>query len=281
MTSKPRALVLIDYENLFMGGNDQGLELTHDGFEYFISYLNSLYEIKDEMNRVVCRYRDYDSYFQNFVESLSLVAVNAIDKGQDVADGYLIVDGIQKLNEVHESIDEVVIVGGDNVYAGLIRSIINKFKKSVKIIAWEATIASALNEINRNKVTVQNVEAIFEIGSGKEIQGNWLISNQCSELEYAAISFIAKSRFPNGYHLNSLSNKLVESTDPRVSALVDYHETRAWLLSQTGDQKIFIQSRDYDKTGEKKGVILQLNHTHSKVQYVLAKLPKKVHSKSN
>ncbi|MCU7757199.1 hypothetical protein PNF35_31010 [Bacillus cereus] len=275
MTNKPRALVLIDYENLFMGAGDEGFELTHDGFEYFISYLNDIYDIQDEMSRVVCRYRDYDSYFQNFVESLSLVAVNAIDKGKDVADGYLIVDGILKLNEMHENIDEVVIVGGDNVYTGLVRTIINKFKKNVKIIAWEATIASSLDEINRNKVTIQNVEAIFEIGSGKEIQGNWLISNRCSELEFAAISFIANSKFLNGYHLNSLANHLVDSKDPRVGALVNYHETRAWLLSQSGEQKIFIQSRDFNKERTKKGIVLKLNRTHSKVQYVLAKIPQK------
>lgn len=275
MTTKLRALVLIDYENLFMGAGDNNLELTNDGFEHFISYLNDIYDIGDEMNRVICRYRDYDSMFQNFVESLSLVPINAMDRGEDVADGYLIVDGIQKLNESHQDIDEVVLVGGDNVYAGLVRSAVNKFKKTVKIISWERCIAASLPDINKQKVKVQNVEYIFEVGTGKEISQNWLVSNECSELEFAVISYIAGSRFSDGYHLNSLANKMVESTDPRVSTLSSYHETRSWLLSQAGEQRIFIQTRAYNKQGTTKGIVLKLNQSHSKVQYVLGKVKPK------
>lgn len=270
--AKKKALVLIDYENLYMGGINQGLQLTDNGLQYLVTYLKNSYDLDDGLINVVCRFRDFNPLFQNFVESLSLNAINALDEGKDVADGYLITEGTQQLIENNSLINELVLIGGDNVYSGFIRKAVNNFKKTVKIIAWENSIAASLSKINQTKVSIQLVDSIFKIGSGEEIREYWFVSDGCTDLEFAVISFIANSPYKDGYHLNSLANKMVESPDSRVQSLNNYEQTRKWLLSLVGDQNPFSQSRDKNK-----GVMLKLNETNSKVQYVMSKL--KIESK--
>ena len=272
MEEKLKALVLIDYENLYMVGMNKGLELTDEGLEYLISYLKSTYLIEDGMIYVVCKYRDFKPTLRNFVESLSLVAVDAIDQGSDVADGYLIVEGVQQLIENQEKINEVVIIGGDNVYAGFIRKAVSSFRKSVRVMSWKDSLAESLTKINKSRVHIQFIEDVFQVGTGNEIKEGWFISNQCSDLEFAVISFVARSKYSNGYHLNTLANKMVESSDTRVQCLNDYHETREWLLSRTGEKEIFIMERSYNKDRTKKGIVLKLNTSNAKVQYVLNKI---------
>lgn len=261
-----KALVLIDYENLVGGARDLGLELTNDGFQHLVNHLFSLYEIEDGMLNVVCRFNDFSPGLQRYFESLSCETVDAIDLGKDVADGYVIIEAITQLINNQASIDEVVLVGGDNVYAGLVRTIVKKYRKVVKIISWEQSLAESLKTINATKVHIEYPEDIFKIKTSEHLGHGWFNNDDCTDLEFAVISFILNSKFKNNYQVVKLANKLVESTDPRVASLTNFEETRIWILQQTGVTDLFVKERKSDGKWYVKPNLLC-----SKVQYVLSR----------
>lgn len=262
-----KALVLIDYENLAGGGRDIGLELTNNGFKYFIDYLTSTYEIEDDMLNVICRFNDFSPGLERFFQSLSVETIDAIDLGKDVADGYLIIEAVTKLIQNKDSIDEVVLFGGDNVYAGLVRTIVNKYRKPVKLISWKNALADSLTKINERKVQIAYSEDIFKIDSNGYLGKGWFNNDDCTDLEFAVISFIAKSKFKDNYQLIKLTNKLIESPDSRVSNLNDFEETKEWITSRIGSTDLFIRERKEDGRW-----YVKPNPNCAKVQYVYSLL---------
>lgn len=262
-----KALVLIDYENLVGGARDLNLELTKNGFKHFVDYLFDSYDIDDGMLNVVCRFNDFSPGLQRYFESLSCDTVDAIDLGKDVADGYIIIEAIKKLTENKDSIDEVVLVSGDNIYAGLVRTIVKKYRKTVKVISWEPSLAEALTKINQNKVNFEYPEDIFKIRTQEHIEQDWFNNDDCTALEFAVISFILNSKFKDSFQVVKLANKLVDSNDSRVASLKDFEETRQWIMSQTGPSDLFIKERKRDSRW-----YVKPNPASHKVQYVLSKM---------
>jgi hypothetical protein len=262
-----KALVLIDYENLAGGARDLNLELTKDGYQHFVDYLNDSYAIDDGMLNVVCRFDDFPSGLQRYFESLSCETIDAIDLGKDVADGYVIIEAVTQLIANKDSIEEVVLVGGDNVYSGLVRTIVKTYRKSVKVISWEQCLADSLTTINENKVHIEYPEDIFKIATNEHFDNGWLRNGDCTELEVAVITFVENSKFKNNYEVHKLADRLVASTDERVAIFTDFHETKNWIFSQAGAEAIFHK----DKQGKKWHV--KLNRTNHKVQTVLNQLP--------
>jgi hypothetical protein len=262
-----KALVLIDYENLVGGARDLGLELTKDGFQHFVNYLSDSYEIEDGRLNVVCRFNDFSPDLQHYLESLSCETIDAIDLGKDVADGYVIIEAITQLIENKDSIDEVVLVGGDNVYAGLVRTSVKKYRKSVKVISWGPALAKALTTVNTTKVHIEYPEDIFKIRTNEHLGNGWFNNDDCTDLEFAVISFILKSQFKDNFQIVRLANKLVDSTDTRVASLNDFEETKEWIMTQTGISDLFVKERLDDGRW-----YVKPNPLSTKVQYVLSRL---------
>lgn len=261
------ALVVIDYENLAGGARDIDLKLTYDGFKHFLQHLHDSYTIDDGMVNVVCRFNDFSPGLQLFLESLSCETVDAIDSGKDVADGYVIIETVTNLIENKDSIDEVVIVGGDNVYAGLVRTIVRKYRKSVKVISWEEPLADSLKSVNPSKVQFEYPEDIFKIKTNQHISNGWLINDSCTALEFAVIAFIEQSKFKDNYEVHKLADRLKASDDSRVSTFTEFQPTKDWILTQTGATDMFVKSRIGTKW------YVKLNYTNPKVEYVVSRLP--------
>ncbi|HDR7361515.1 TPA: hypothetical protein QCX16_005007 [Bacillus toyonensis] len=261
------ALVVIDYENLAGGARDIDLKLTQDGFKHFLDHLSNSYTIADGMLNVVCRFNDFSPGLQLDFEALSCETVDAIDLGKDVADGYVIIETITKLMENKDSIDEVVIVGGDNVYAGLVRTIVRKHRKLVKVISWKNSLADSLKAVNPSKVQLEHPEDIFKIDTNEHIGNGWLINDGCTELEFAVVNFVEKSKFKSNYEVHKLADLLVGSTDSRVANFNSFFPTKDWIFSQTGATGMFIKSRMGTKW------YVKLNYTNPKVDYIVSRLP--------
>jgi hypothetical protein len=261
-----KALVLIDYENLVGGARDLGLELTKAGFQHFVNYLSDSYEIEDGMLNVVCRFNDFSPGLQLYFESLSCETIDAIDLGKDVADGYVIIEAVTQLIGNKDSIDEVVLVGGDNVYAGLVRISVKKYRKSVKVISWEQALAKALTTVNTTKVHIEYPEDIFKIRTNEHLGNGWFNNDDCTELEFAVISFILNSRFNENFQVVKLANKLVDSPDNRVASLSDFNATKEWIMMQTGVSDLFVKERKDDGKW-----YVKPNPLSTKVHYVLSR----------
>lgn len=258
-----KAIVVIDYENLAGGARDLGLELTRVGFQHFVKYLNDSYEIDDGMLNVVCRFNDFPSDLQRYFESLSCETIDAIDLGKDVADGYVIIEAVRQLIENKDSIEELVLVGGDNVYSGLVRTTVRKYRKSVKVISWKRSLAEALTTINAKKVQIEYPDDIFKVDTNGYISNGWLTNDDCTNLEVAVITYVERSKFRDNYEVHKLADGLVASTDERVATFTNFQDTKDWIMSQTGAVAMFIKEKQGGKW------YVKLNRKNHKVQFVL------------
>lgn len=130
-----------------------------------------------------------------------------MEKGDDVTDGYLIAFGthhiLQAKYQEDQSADTIIIVGGDGIYSGFIRSIIDITEKNVIAVSWKDSLADTLAKVH-NSVKIELLEDIFNVADTACVTNGLFEAYALTEVEQEIITFLLKAKNPQGYMRNAL-----------------------------------------------------------------------------
>ncbi|MDA2180454.1 hypothetical protein PDN34_28390 [Bacillus cereus] len=267
---KKKAIILIDYENLFGGAAQKyQLKLTDEGLEHLISYFQEKYILPDEHVLVVCRYEDYPGLL-NTVSGLSYIPINALEKAKDIADTYLIAYGVKDMVMKKEEIDEVILVGGDGIYSSLVRVAASIFSK-VNIVSWENSLSSLLLEAQKKKTNLILLEEIFNIKDGTEaaLTAGWFETYGLSPVEKEIISFLLP--ITQGFQLVPLANIIKDWDNPHTIEEFsgEYKKVFTYLRGCARGDGFLKEERKPDPKGGRDVIWIKLKTEHLKVKHVI------------
>jgi hypothetical protein len=264
-----KLLVVIDFENLFMGGMQHyNLALTQVGIKKLFEVISVHGEILPKNIVVAACWQDYRTYETYFGDSMNDV-VRFAEKGKNVADGYLIVHGVLKYEQNKNDYETVILVAGDGVYSGLIRHALTDGKKVV-VYSWEKS-KNKIYKINDN-MDIKILEDVFEISKGEEATRGYFISGDATEAEKGLMSFINNAREKSAFHTYFANTVIRRSavSDQRYKGL-DTFEKACEFIDDCESQGIITIKREQDTregaSGENK--VMRLNHEHPKVKKFL------------
>lgn len=265
MTKK--TLVLIDYENFHVRPNRlYDLSITETGLKALTELIESRHgKLQKKNDMITVAYWDdfkkqKDYFSRNFRD-----VVDVRTKGSNVSDGYLIVRCMEKISEFEEG-SEVVIIGNDGVYTGLVNHLLYLGLK-VSVYYWGEKVADSL--LINEDVQAYSLEDLFEFGSNKHLSNGWFSSIGATPTEYAIISLALRKDDYELMHV-STANKIYQNvTDDRYKEITTFDEAMSFL-DLCMNENIFIPGRKDVPGKDVPQKTLTLNTANEKVKYVLA-----------
>lgn len=271
MTKDKNILMLIDFENIYIPSIKQyELQITESGLDKLIE-LASIDKKLDNSNILVFAFWDhYKLYKQYFTNSFYSV-IDVSEDGESCADGYLIVNGMAKLSQQKDDIDEVILFGGDSVYSGLVRYLLSIGKK-VKIYSWKNSYYSKLR-INRN-VEVFYIDDVLNVKERDDcVKDGYFTSSVLSDGEKAVIKRFLTTKFDYLY-LTTTANDILKSTDIGFNDINLYQDAIDFLYRCVDNGILLIDRRTGHRDGDLVKVLI-INKEHSKVKAVSQLIKKK------
>ena len=209
---KSKAILMIDYENLYCGANEHGLSLTDKGLHWLVSYFRERYEIDDDQVLIACRYTDYVG-LAGIVESQEYVKIDALEKMENIADAYLIARGTKELYS-QEGIKEVILIAGDGIYSSFIRTV-SKDVKRIQVVSWKNSMSDKLSQSSK-KVETKLLEEVFQVSSTDKsplIADGRFEPFALSPIEEAIIGIALTGSLEQGWMMNALGDLIKTSTN--------------------------------------------------------------------
>mgnify|MGYP001234829471 CR=1 FL=1 len=266
MKMTKRTLILIDYENFHVRPSRlYDVSITEKGLKALVEKIEATHgklTNKKDMIAVAC-WDDFKKQGDYLIRHFYDVLDTRL-KGANVSDGYLIVRCMERIKDFDEE-TEVVLIGNDGVYSGLVHYLLSK-GLNVHIYYWGEKVAEPL--LINEDVQSYSLEELFEFDSGNHLSNGWFHHFEITKAEYAIIS-LALQRENNELFYVSTANKIYKNTkDPRYQEITTYEEACSFLDMCVTDGIFTIDRREVPGK-EVPPKILILNKDNEKVKHVL------------
>lgn len=260
------SIILIDYENLYKGANRHDLKLTDVGFESLVEHYIEKYNGKDELVLVSCCYANFDGAL-SLVQSLDYKPIDAIEKGDNMADGYLIAYGVKEIIEKRNEIDTLVLIGGDGIYSSLLR-VAASFVNKIVVVSWKDSLSDKLETVKKKITDVEVIEESFDLEERKA--DGWFEYYAITAVEEEIIRFLLRSERANGFQLVPLANVILNWTTPSVQSQFnqDYNAIFKYLNDCASNDGFLQKHRAPAEKGNREVWWVKLKRNHPKVKLI-------------
>lgn len=262
------SLILIDYENLYnSGATNHQLKMTEKGFDKLVSHFVKEYNSVEDLVFVACHFGDYEGLL-SLVEELSYKPITSIEKGDNMADGYLIAHGMKEILKYQETIDKVILIAGDGIYTGLVR-LASAIVDEIHVIFWEKSFSENLKKVNRKKVKVDFIENVFNLEEKKA--DGWFEDYGLTDVDKEIIKFLDKAEKDDGFQLVALANIMKNWRNPAVKEKFggDFDAISGYLHDCTSKNGYLNKKRAPQEKGGRDVWWIKMDRTHLKVKDAL------------
>jgi len=277
-----KTLVLWDLENLYMMPIVKyDMKPTNKGIKHFLNVLQTKGTFEKNDIIVAAIWEKYPKE-KMFLRTHNINTIDVMGEGKNIADGYLITEGLILFNERKDEFEQVILIGGDGVYFSLLSTFL-QHEKDVILYGWEDVKGNEninktyyqLKKSNEN-FTIEPLEKVFEFEKGVEklIEEGYFEGDVTTEDERNIINYVFYNQERKEREI--IKNGLAGLFGKNKEFVARYPSRKSFkageqLINSCIDQGIFTEYKKYDEDKKMNDNYIKLDLTHKKVVKTLKK----------